>query len=209
MTALVAGGYNLGNRTIINMTSAGIGDLHGQHCSPHFAFGLRVHGRVGRAIEVLGKVVRIRHHTNQPILVGGVRVGHRTQPQHLGRHLFALANAVADPKQLLGGVVECGQNWLGQAEAIGPAVGAIGETNAAIVGNVLVLRLQAVHIQADLFERKVVVLSLHARGLLVESLSCFGVPPVVQVPVHIELLAGAVEAVRYLVSYHLTDGAVV
>ena len=91
----------------------------------------------------------------------------------------------------------------------GLTVGPVGLLDAAVVRNVLPLRVDAVQLQADLGRRVVAVLADDARGLVQELLLGLGLPPVPEVAVGVVLPALVVEAVRDLVADDPADAAVV
>lgn len=85
--------------------------------SPNFALLDWVHGRTQWTLEVLGELKGVGDYAIEAKARGRVRVHLNVQTQHFIAHLLAVANAVTNPEELFGGVVEDRQHWLYQSFA--------------------------------------------------------------------------------------------
>ena len=116
--------------------------------SPQFAFIFSVHGSIGRAGEFLLEVLGVAERSNDPEPAGGVRVGEDLTQERLRCLDLTPDLGVRDEQHLLvGELSEAGQGGL-RAEALnGPGVGPERLVDAAVVRNILTLRVSAIQLK--------------------------------------------------------------
>ena len=116
--------------------------------SPQFAFIFSVHGSIGRAGEFLLEVLGVAERSNDSEPAGGVRVGEDLAEERLRCLYLAPDLGVRDEQHLLVGELgQAGQGGLRAQTLHGPGVGPERLVDAAIVRNILTLRVSAIQLK--------------------------------------------------------------
>lgn len=165
-------------------------------------------------MEVPGKFGLVLEGTDDPEPAGRMMAREQVVPELLGSIHGAPDVGRPDPKHLPGReLVKAREPGLRPVPGRRPpAVRAVRQHDAPVVGDVLAERLHPVHphaVAGRFGHRVVVVLEHHAHGPLLVLFAGLPVPPVPSVARPIEQPALIVETVRDLVPDHVSNPAVV
>ena len=116
--------------------------------SPQFAFIFSVHGSIGRAGEFLLEVLRVAERSDHSEATWRVGVGENLAQERLRGLNLAPDLGVGDEEHLLvGELSEAGQGGLRAETLNGPGVGPERLVDAAVVRNILTLRVSAIQLK--------------------------------------------------------------